>query len=248
MVSLGIRCGGCGGGSSSSCSFRRHAGIVNAQAKPRSLVISNHSRTLAGISGLSISSDHKKFRSLEAGGEVMEGRGGGSRAAVSDRRLDEWMTASVTHIVKSLPEAPLFVQVYERSHGGGRRSVSLKTETEVEAGYWDVVRAKWEGGEMPEPHGLIFVEELFDDDDDELQKPQDGHLEGADQMWGIVVQAKGKGSGCATAACYLLKTTRVPSGVGFCAVHFYLTKVRNFKEKAKSQLKKLWLVQRPDDE
>ncbi|KAK4773383.1 hypothetical protein SAY87_028402 [Trapa incisa] len=246
MALLGIRCGG----GLSSCSFRRYVGVFNAQMEPFSLVISNHSRPLAGIEGISISStstrSHQKFRSLEIGTEVMEDRKGVS-GAVPDRRLDEWMNASLRHVVKSLREAPLFVQVYERNQGRDR-FINLKTETEVGADYWDVVRVKWEGGEMPEPEGLMFVEELFDDD---KEKPEEARLDdttgdGVDQMWGILVQSKG--SGYSTAACYLLKTTRVSSGLGFCAVHCHLMKVRNFKEKAKTQLNKSWLVQRHEDE
>lgn len=242
MASLGI-CGGCGG---SSCSFHRRVDVVSAQVRPCPLVISNHSRPHAGTGALSISRvpmrNDRKFRGFEIEGG--EDRNGVSRL-VADRRLDEWMTASVMDIVKSLPQAPLFVQVYERNQDGGR-FINLKTEMEVGTNYWDVVRAKWEGGETPVPEGLMFVEELFDDE----EKPEEAHYDDTgdkvDQMWGILVQ--GKGAHCGSPVCYLLKTTRVSSGLGFCAVHYFLTKVRNFQEKAKTQLKKCWLVQRPEDE
>lgn len=244
MAALGIRCGGCG----SSCSFRRQTGVVNARARPCSLMMSSHSRPHPENGALLISRDHRrkdpKFRGFEIHG-VEDGNG--ESRVVADRRLDEWMTASASEIVKSLHQAPLFVQVYERNRDGGG-FLNLKTETEVGAEYWDVVRAKWENGKAPVPEGVMFVEELMDYEE-KLKEVEVGHGDAGDktdQIWGIVVQ--GKGADCGVPACYLLKTTRVSSGLGFCAVYYLLTRVKNFRETAKAQLKKCWLVQSPEDE
>ncbi|OWM87344.1 uncharacterized protein LOC116189366 [Punica granatum] len=237
MASVGIRYG-VGG---SSCSLRRDVGPATGRERPSSLVISNHSRSHAGNGAISISRDPRRNDPKFPGSWIEGGGDGDSESrAVANRRMDEWMTTSVSEIVKKLPEAPLFVQVRERDQGGGRRFFDLKVEKEVGAGHWDAVRAEWEKGETSLPEGVIFVEELVDNEEksDDVRIDDDG--ERINQIWGIIVQ--GKGANCGVPACYLLKTTRVSSGLGFCAVHFFLTRVKNFREKAKTQLDKCWLV------
>lgn len=70
--------------------------------------------------------------------------------------------------------------------------------------------------------------------------------EEVDRIWGIVVQVKV--GNCSVPACYLLKTTRVSSGSGLRGVYYFLMRVKYFRETAKTQLKKVWLVQRLEDD
>ncbi|CAI0459203.1 unnamed protein product [Linum tenue] len=139
------------------------------------------------------------------------------------------MRDSVTEIVKNLTEAPLLVQVY--SDEKGRK---LETEKAVEEGDWKRLIEKWKKRDSPLPEGVIFVEQLHDEENDVAE-------EEATKAWGIVVQ--GKGAECGP-VCYLLKTSRVgSSGLGLCCTHFCLMRVKGFRESAKSQLKNCWLLQ-----
>ncbi|KAF8023911.1 hypothetical protein BT93_F1185 [Corymbia citriodora subsp. variegata] len=160
--------------------------------------------------------------------------------AIAHEKLDDWMEDSVVEIVRNLREAPLFVHVYDENRGGGGgrgggrgvgdESIRLRTEKRVGEEHWDCVRMKWEKGEVQKPEGVIYVEELEDDDDDAADN--------VTRVWGLVVQ--GKGATCGP-ACYLLKTCRVGSGLGACSTHFCLMKVKSFRESARSQLKNFWL-------
>ncbi|TQD98629.1 hypothetical protein C1H46_015877 [Malus baccata] len=184
---------------------------------------------------------------LEAvGRERRRGGGNGSEAAaVAYEKLDEWMRESVVEIVRNLREAPLLVNVYGRSSTDGRPR--LETEKRVEEDNWDGLRRKWEAGVAPFPDGVIFVEEL--DDNDNGGGEVNGKDDGGDAItkaWGLVVQGKGQESG---PACYLLKTSKVNNGSGFGlgmglgCTHFCLVPVSSFREKAQSQLKNCWLLQ-----
>lgn len=154
--------------------------------------------------------------------------------AIAHGKLDDWMEGSVVEIVRNLREAPLFVHVYDQDRGGraGDRdgeSMRLRTEKGVREADWDCVRMKWEKGEVQKPEGVIYVEELEDDEDEE---------DNVTRVWGLVVQ--GKGATCGP-ACYLLKTCGVGSGLGACSTHFCLMKVKSFRESVRSQLKNFWL-------
>ncbi|WCJ20082.1 hypothetical protein M5689_002341 [Euphorbia peplus] len=143
--------------------------------------------------------------------------------AVVHEKVDEWMRESVTEIVKNLGGAPLLVQVYE----GGET-----TTLAVEEASWPAVMENWGKKEVAVPEGVIFVDQLEEEEEDEITR-----------AWGIVVQGKGEGCG---PVCYLLKTSRVgvDSGRGgLCCTHFCLMKVKSFRESAKSQLKNCWLLQ-----
>ncbi|XP_061368066.1 uncharacterized protein LOC133311067 [Gastrolobium bilobum] len=177
----------------------------------------------------------EKRMSLESYGK----REGGSNDAVeAQERLDNWMRASVSEIVKNLKDAPLLVQVYPKSE-----TATLATEKKVVVEDWPAVKERWESGETPLPEGVIFVEELGGDET-ENDGEQRGREERTTRAWGIVVQ--GKGVGC-DPVCYLLKTSRVGSGqghgMGICSTHFCLVKVKNFRETVQSQLKNCWLLQ-----
>ncbi|CAN0827480.1 hypothetical protein LINGRAPRIM_LOCUS2598 [Linum grandiflorum] len=148
--------------------------------------------------------------------------------------IDSWLRDSVTEIVNNLVEAPLLVQVYADE---GKKKKKLDTEKAVKEGDWERLIEKWKKRDLPLPEGIIFVEQLHDSGEAE-EHPNDG----VSEAWGIVVQ--GKGGECSGGpACYLLKTSRVGSGVGLGCTHFCLMRVKSFRESAKSQLKNCWLLQ-----
>ncbi|CAH8360374.1 unnamed protein product [Eruca vesicaria subsp. sativa] len=161
--------------------------------------------------------------------------GGGS--VVSREKIEQWLRESVVEIVKNLRETPLLMHLYAEANGG----LSTATTTSLEAEDWEGRVGKWSRGEERTPEGVIFVEKLKDDDEDD-----DGHDDGykggggGTSAWGIVAQ--GRGTECGP-VCYLLKTTRVGSGMGTVCTHFCLVKVKSFRETGLSQLNNSWLVQ-----
>ncbi|PQM36216.1 uncharacterized protein Pyn_17575 [Prunus yedoensis var. nudiflora] len=148
------------------------------------------------------------------------------------------MRDSVVEIVKNLREAPLLVNVYGK--GSTDEKPRIETEKGVEEENWEVLRRKWEGGVAPFPDGVIFVEELMDDDEGEGEGDRNGDGDG--------ILCSGKGEECAP-ACYLLKTSKVKAGSGYGlgmglgCTHFCLVRVKSFRETAQSQLKNCWLLQ-----
>jgi len=164
-------------------------------------------------------------------------KGGTTNEAVqAQERLDRWMRESVVEIVKNLKEAPLLVQVYSKKKDETTKLATEKVED------WEAVKERWETGETPMPEGVIFVEELGEDEAE--NGGERGLKERTTKMWGVVVQ--GKGVGC-DPVCYLLKTSRVGSGpgsgMGVFSTHFCLVRVKSFEETAQSQLKNCWLLQ-----
>ncbi|KAE8709225.1 phenylalanine N-monooxygenase-like [Hibiscus syriacus] len=146
-------------------------------------------------------------------------------------KIDEWMRDSVADIVKNLSESPLLVHVYSEDDN------TTRTRTEkADESNWVSVKQKWEKGESPMPDGVIFVEQIQEEEDD------DEKGDACCRAWGIVVQGQGRGRGLAP-ACYLLKTCRASSGLGVNCTHFCLVKVQSFRETAFSQLKNCWLLQ-----
>lgn len=217
-LGLGIRCGG------------NHDVVSNRfdRGGPCSLMICNDavSRGRRGITSMAMTMEaNTGLKKLEPINYREKGRTG-------VEKLDKWMRESVVDIVKNLPSAPLLVQVY--NDGGGVANTRLKTE-KAEEENWDVVKRKWEKGEAPLPNGVILVEELEDEEEDESEKQRK-----FDKIWGIMVQGRGKEC---RPACYLLKTCSVGSGLGMCCTHFCLVKVKGFRESAKTQLKNCWLLQ-----
>lgn len=156
----------------------------------------------------------------------------GSRIESDDHlgRIDSWVQNSVPDIVKNLKQAPLLVQIYSGFDGG----IQIQTEKAV-LEEWPATRDEWRSGESKSPDGLIFVEELERESDENQELG-----EGVTRAWGIVVQ--GKGAECGP-SCYLLKTDRVCAGLGlgFCT-HFCLMKVKNFRDSALEQFNDSWLL------
>lgn len=166
---------------------------------------------------------------------------------IFSRYLDDWMNVSIVDIVKNLKQAPLLVHVYgndddgdggddERGKEGSRPGPRSRPWIKIERAMfenWPIMKHEWESGKTKSPDGLIFVEEIRDDDDEEEI--------GNQKSWGVMV--KGKGIDQLGPACYLLKTSRVKAGRGmdlFCT-HFCLVRVKNFRGSALKQFKSCWL-------
>lgn len=236
--SLGIACGGSNRlaanfGIQKRCRF---AGTP----PPCSVVIGDQARSTAWKGRTSVAAAAAKsvesIMSLEPFGNKREGGAKGDGVEAQER-LDAWMKESVVEIVKNLREAPLLVQVFSKRKGG---TTAAKTEKRVVVEDWPVVKERWESGETPVPEGVIFVEEVGDDEAENGGERK----ERTTRAWGIVVQGKGVGCG---PVCYLLKTSRVGSGpgpgMGLCSTHFCLVRVKSFRESVQSQLKNCWLLQ-----
>nr|XP_004240236.2 uncharacterized protein LOC101253592 [Solanum lycopersicum] len=157
------------------------------------------------------------------------------------------MNASMVDIVKNLKQAPLLVHIYaneEEVEDDDRESsrIWIKTERALFEN-WAMMKNEWESGRTRTPDGLIFVEELRDDEyneDLELDLDSDSD-EVLMKSWGVMVQ--GNGIDQSGAVCYLLKTSRVRAGRGmdlFCT-HFCLVRVQNFRGSALKQFKSCWL-------
>ncbi|KAF3556203.1 hypothetical protein F2Q69_00015002 [Brassica cretica] len=128
------------------------------------------------------------------------------------------------------------VNLYAEGNGG-----LTTTATNPAAEDWEAMEGRWGRGEERTPEGVVLVEKLADNEVTERDDYDGGACgEGATSAWGIVAQGRGTDSG---PVCYLLKTTRVGSGVGTVCTHFSLVKVRSFRETAVSQLNNSWLVQ-----
>lgn len=148
--------------------------------------------------------------------------------------LDDWMRDSVTEIVRNIAEAPFLLHVYSDDN----TRLELERE-EATADSWPSITRRWKQG-CPIPDGVILVEQL--DHKKALQLSNDGEEEEAPVMdatgtkaWGLLIQGKGVD----TAACYILKTCRVGSSLGFCT-HFCLVKAKCFGETAELQLQNSW--------
>ncbi|KAL0317007.1 UNVERIFIED_CONTAM: hypothetical protein Sangu_2115000 [Sesamum angustifolium] len=164
-------------------------------------------------------------------GEVVKTADSHGKDANISGKIDSWMQESVVDIVSNLKQSPLLVKI--QSENDGR--VKIQTEKAI-ARDWPVLKSEWRRGESRSPDGLIFVEEL------EKNPDQDQDFgEGVTRAWGIVVQEKGVECG---PTCYLLKTNRVCGGMGlgFCT-HFCLMKVNSFRDSALKQFNDSWLLQ-----
>lgn len=179
------------------------------------------------------------------------------KVGVLTDNLDGWMRESVVEIVKSLKTSPLMVHVY------CNESTEVKPE-KVGSEKWRDLEKEWRDGERRSPDGIILVQQLVEEDDDDergdglemnaeltstlMRKSEksresvSGKEDDGTKAWGVLIQGKGMGRECSRTACYLLKTCRVNSGLGLCGTHFSLVKVKNFRESAFSQMKNSWLL------
>ena len=167
----------------------------------------------------------------------------GKSATVAGEKLDEWMRESVVDIVKNLRQAPLLVQVFKED--AKNEEARMETDKAVAEEDWLAKKGKWESGEAPMPQGVIFVEELAEEEEEGERYSSES--ESTTRAWGIVVQGRGAAADCGP-ACYLLKTSRVRALGSLCSTHFCLVRVKGFRETAASQLKNCWLLQRLSSE
>ncbi|KFK34878.1 hypothetical protein AALP_AA5G205100 [Arabis alpina] len=233
----------CGGGGGSAVAVRCDRSTVISRSSSCVVVpvvnrrnryeIGKVSMTMGDL-GLGLNSTAVKIEKTNIG----ERKRGGS--VVSREKLDLWLRDSVVEIVKNLRESPLLVHLYAEANGG-----LVTTATNPGAEDWSEMEGKWGRGEERTPEGVIFVEKLVDDDVAVDSEGDDDDYDGGacgegTSAWGIVAQGRGSDSG---PVCYLLKTTRVGSGMGTVCTHFCLVKVKSFRETAFSQLNNSWLVQ-----
>ncbi|XVE86057.1 hypothetical protein DITRI_Ditri18aG0006000 [Diplodiscus trichospermus] len=217
----------CGG---NVCLQRRDSSNIfsfhNPNPRPCCFMVSNPQLSKPGTSKmLPLSSSSSP--SSKANLQPLPKQGENKKKGLVNDEIDEWMRDSVAEIVKRLPESPLLVHVYSENN-------ITKTRMEkAEENNWVLVNKKWQEGEIPMPDGVIFVDEI----EEEEEKNEE-----VSRAWGIVVQGKGE-EGCGAPACYLLKTSKSGSEIGLRCSHFCLVKVQSFRETAFSQLKNCWLLQ-----
>ncbi|MCL7051825.1 hypothetical protein MKW94_018150 [Papaver nudicaule] len=177
---------------------------------------------------------------------------------ISADKLDEWMEFSVPEIVKNIGDAPLLVQIYSSMSKGvqglssigsssssssspaAARPIPVLEKMKADAKSWTGVTKRWEEG-SPVPDGIILVEQLkAEDAKDESEVIGDDVSDGSGstKTWGVVIQGRGVES---ASSCYILKTCRVGSSLGFCT-HFCLARAKCFGESADLQLKNSWLL------
>ncbi|KAJ0246834.1 hypothetical protein HA466_0173170 [Hirschfeldia incana] len=219
----------CGGGGGSACAVRCDRRTVTPVRSSSCVVPVINRRNWVETGKISMTMTMTADLTPVSNGERK--RGG---SVVSREKIEQWLRDSVVEIVKNLRESPLLVHLYAEANGG-----LSTTATSPEEGDWEAMEGRWDRGEEKTPEGVIFVEKLGDDEDDDHDDGYNGGESGT-SAWGIVAQ--GRGTDCGP-VCYLLKTTRVGSGMGTVCTHFCLVKVKSFRETAMSQLNNSWLVQ-----
>ncbi|XP_026443987.1 uncharacterized protein LOC113344186 isoform X2 [Papaver somniferum] len=170
---------------------------------------------------------------------------------ISAEKLHEWMTYSVSEIVKNIGEVPLLVHIYSSKNKGGISPVgspltaipiSIIDKKKADPDTWVGVTRRWEEGN-PVPDGIILVEQLNVDNHSyngiKVETPNMTNISSSNtKTWGVVIQGRGVDS---ASSCYILKTCRIGSLLGFCT-HFCLIKAKCFAEVADIQLKNSWLL------
>ncbi|XP_043723141.1 uncharacterized protein LOC122670362 [Telopea speciosissima] len=165
---------------------------------------------------------------------------GCEKGEITSETLDVWMRDSVTEIVKNIREAPFLVHVFSSTKNGKTKVTCLNRQKAV-ADEWLSTKRRWEEreerGEFSTPDGIILIEELKDENEEEYSEGRG--KESSTRAWGIVIQ--GKSVNC-NPACYILKTCRVGSpSIGFCT-HYCLVKAQLCGETALQQMKNSWLL------
>lgn len=147
---------------------------------------------------------------------------------------------SVDEIVRNIGKAPFLMLVF-LDEGGRIESESesnsrwrlcsssspLILEREAAtAESWQRIKKRWEQDSCV-PDGVILVEEL------EGEKEKE---EGDSRRWGVVIE----GRGMDFSACFILKTSRVRSSMGYCT-HYSLVRAQCFGDPVGVQLLNAWL-------
>ncbi|KAG9456915.1 hypothetical protein H6P81_001423 [Aristolochia fimbriata] len=155
-----------------------------------------------------------------------KGKESGDDESIVPEMLDEWISESVTEIVRNVGDAPLLLQLYSKPNQGSK--VKLEKQKAV-AESWPLLKRRWKEGSRV-PLGVILVERLKGMEDD------------GSAYWGLLVQGRGLHCG----ACYILKTNRVQSVSGFCT-YFCLARAKCFGESPDLQMRDSWLLLRASD-
>ncbi|RVW42461.1 hypothetical protein CK203_070819 [Vitis vinifera] len=159
---------------------------------------------------------------------VYRGRGEESSSDEDHGTLD---AESVVEIVQNLRgSSSLLAEVYTEGRGG---EFTLKIG-KAGAEDWPEIKEKWKKGETSSPDGIIVVEELKDEGEEDTKVKKE------ERFWGLMVQ--GKGFDCAP-CCYVLKTNRPNTNLHISCTYFVLIKVQNFNDSAKSQIDRSFLVE-----
>ncbi|XP_068649292.1 uncharacterized protein [Aristolochia californica] len=135
--------------------------------------------------------------------------------------LDEWISESVTEIVRNVGDAPFLLLLYSMPKPGSK--MRLEKEKAV-AECWSLLQRRWREGSR-RPQGVILAERLKDSEDD------------GSACWFLLVQGRGLHCG----ACYILKTNRIQSTSGFCT-YFCLVRAKCFGDSSDLQMKNSWLL------
>lgn len=156
---------------------------------------------------------------------------GEERRALAMKTMEHWMRESVVEIVQNLRgSSSLLAEVYTEGRGG---EFTLKIG-KAGAEDWPEIKEKWKKGETSSPDGIIVVEELKDEGEEDTKVKKE------ERFWGLMVQ--GKGFDCAP-CCYVLKTNRPNTNLHISCTYFVLIKVQNFNDSAKSQIDRSFLVE-----
>lgn len=256
MASLGIRHGGLG-----DCTIRKHttggypdersgrvSGFTNLQSLSvpnRAVKVTNRGVLTAVNATMTCDADRRTALTLFNGGLDLhteridddDDDKYNDRTCIESPRalekLDEWMTNSVTEIVKNIKQAPLLVQIYADGE--------VKTNKALAAKDWPkLIKHKSSSLE-----GVILVEELEKKKKNTDLVDFDANFDEEDgtRAFGVLVQGRMNGRDQCKSTCYLLKTSSVNGGLGHICSHFCLMKVQNFHKSAFSQFSDCWLLQ-----
>ncbi|KAK8950837.1 hypothetical protein KSP39_PZI004664 [Platanthera zijinensis] len=174
------------------------------------------------------------------------GRGRDERERITPEMLEEMIHESVDEIVRNIGRAPFLMLVFLDEGGRGESesesrwrlcsssSPPLILEREAAtAESWQRIKKRWEEDSCV-PDGVILVEQL------EGEKEKEGMVgsgeEGDGRRWGVVIE----GRGMDFSACFILKTCRVRSSMGYCT-HYSLVRAQCFGDPVGVQLMNAWL-------
>nr|CAN61688.1 hypothetical protein VITISV_024205 [Vitis vinifera] len=106
---------------------------------------------------------------------------GEERRALAMKTMEHWMRESVVEIVQNLRgSSSLLAEVYTEGRGG---EFTLKIG-KAGAEDWPEIKEKWKKGETSSPDGIIVVEELKDEGEEDTKVKKE------ERFWGLMVQGK----------------------------------------------------------
>ncbi|CAA7405732.1 unnamed protein product [Spirodela intermedia] len=166
----------------------------------------------------------------------------GNREAASSEKLDEWMRESVVEVrpaagILLVRRSNELIMAVLPSPGNFYFSPTPLQMEAASAESWPAIRRKWDRGAARPPDGIVLVEELAGDVENSDAPAEE---RGWSKTWGVPVQARGQDT---SAACYILRTCRVPSAAGH-STHFCLARAKCFGDADDAQLREVWLLRR----